>query len=428
MILLRRLFLISVGLLVAGGLSIASSSTAAPLAAVPNQGSEIVVSALPGNEYSPDVAYNPIHDEYLVVWEIAWPVGHHEIYAQRVSGDGRLLSWFAVSSLPNMQMDPSVAYDYFGDRYLVVYTYDTSGNGSNWDIYGRVIPWSGPDVNLSDFPICDWPSNQRHPAVAYARTQNEFLVTWVNGLTGSSSIGARRVYTTGGFPGNAFTVSSETEECDFPDVAYNLARNEYLVTWDVLKGASNLDIYGTRLSATGAILTGGDPAVTGEFPIAGWPSIEQRPAAAACSLEDQYMVAWQSDQDTSGIDYAIYARYLNGTAAPGDVVMISDTSLPQINVDVACYIYGSKYLLAWQDKYVSGEYGIWARQAMINGSLEPEFMVAGPRSQKDREHPAVAAGRSTYLAVWEHDRDDVSIMDIHGRLLGFFNFLPAVRK
>jgi len=56
-------------------------------------------------------------------------------------------------------------------------------------------------------------------------------------------------------------------------VAYNLARNEYLVTWDVEKGS--LDIYGLRLTGTGM-------ALGGEFGIAGWTANKERPAVAAC--------------------------------------------------------------------------------------------------------------------------------------------------
>jgi hypothetical protein len=200
------------------------------------------------------------------------------------------------------------------------------------------------------------------------------------------------------------------------------------VTWDVSKSGSGLDIYGVRLSATGNALTGGNPTVTGEFPIAGWPSAEEKPAVAACSQADQYLVAWQSDQDTGGTDLAIYGRYISGDAVPGNVYEIADTTSPQLSADVACNAGGQKYLLIWQDKYVGGEYGIWARLAYPSESLEPEFEVVGPRSAADREFPAVAGGYSTFMTAWEHDRDGGSNLDIHGRLLRYAVFLPLVLR
>ena len=44
-------------------------------------GPEITISALASDEWSPDIAYNSVHNEYLVVWENAWPGGHKDIYA-----------------------------------------------------------------------------------------------------------------------------------------------------------------------------------------------------------------------------------------------------------------------------------------------------------------------------------------------------------
>ena len=80
-------------------------------------------------------------------------------------------------------------------------------------------------------------------------------------------------------------------------MAYNLARNEYLVTFDA--DSSSWDIHAVRLRGDGVALGGG------EFTIAGWPDDEQVPAVAACDQADQYLVAWQS---LRGSDYDILDR------------------------------------------------------------------------------------------------------------------------
>ena len=41
-----------------------------------------------------------------------------------------------------------------------MWLHDVWGNGSDWDVYGRFIPWSGPSGALADFMICNWNSNQ----------------------------------------------------------------------------------------------------------------------------------------------------------------------------------------------------------------------------------------------------------------------------
>jgi len=257
-------------------------------------------------------------------------------------------------------------------------------------------------------------------------------VTWTNAVSGQPTyISARRVYANGsGFPANPFLISSGAEARDYQDVTYNLHRNEYLVTWDVDKNGNNLDIYGKRLDGSGHDLTGGTsiPPVTGEFPIAGWPDDEERPAVAACDQADQYLVTWQSDQDTGGTDYAIYGYYLNGDAVPVHVLEISDTTSPQKYADVACNGRGDGYLVAWQDKYVDGEFSIWARLALPNYSLGPEFEVVGPRDDRDREFPGLAGGSSNYLAAWEHDRDIGANKDIYGRIIGHMVYMPLLKK
>jgi len=417
-------------LLIAG--YVHTSSTAAP--SMPSDyPPAFMISAVAANEYRPDIAYNSKHDEYLVVWENLWPGGYHDVYAQRVSGKGQLLSWFAVSTSPNSKMNPSVAYDPARDRYLVVFSYDAYGTGGDWDIYGRFIPWNGPSTSLNDFVICNWAnSNQYRPVVAFGRAQDEYLVTWTNAWSGQPSyISARRVFADGsGFPSNAFTISSGAENRDYQDVTYNLHRNEYLVTWDVDNSGTGLDIYGKRLDGYGNVLTGGNsnPPVTGEFPIAGWPDDEERPAVAACNQADQYLVTWQSDQGTGGSDFAIYGYYLNGDAVPVNVLLICDTTSPDVDVDIACNAGGDGYLLAWQSRYVGGEYSVWARLAFPNWSLDPDFEVVGPRQDADREFPGVAGGISNFLVAWEHDRDGGTNKDIYGRIIGYMLHLPLVRK
>ncbi|HSB66414.1 MAG TPA: hypothetical protein VLD65_07535 [Anaerolineales bacterium] len=380
---------------------------------------EIIISQDTRNDYSPAIAFNSKHSEYLVVWESVGPGGYKDIYAQRVSSDGRLLSWFAVGTFLNSKMEPSVAYDPVNDRYLVVWSYDFYGTGTDWDVYGRFIPWNGPDPGLIDFSICGWSSNQSHAVVTYGRVFEEFMVVWRSAASGVSGYISGRIVFAGGSMGADFTISSGPEHRDFPDVTYNFTRNEFLVVWDKELSAHNMDIYGRRLQGNGTPI--GD-----EFSIAGWPDSEERPAVAACFETDQYMVAWQSDQGTVGSDYAIYARYLNGDAIPGYVTLIDDTTSPELNVAIACNRAGKQYMLVWQTQYVSQLNGIWARKAFPDGSLGDPFAVRVPNNL-NCEYPAISAGSSSYLVAWEHQNLGQT-RDIHGRLLRYTIFLPITLR
>jgi hypothetical protein len=432
MMLKKALFSIVISLfaitLIAGNLY--TSVPAAPSTPENYPTSPFMISAKSADEYEPKIAFNSKHREYLVVWENLWSEEDHDVYARRVSSTGSVLNEFAVSTGSYNQMNPSVAYDPINDRYLVIFVYDYDGTGRDWDIVGRFIPWDGPNQGLVDFSICNWSSNQRHPELVYGRAMEEFLATWTNAPEGQPTyISARRIYANGtGFPDDPFLITSGPEYRDFSDVTYNLHRNEYLVTWDVDKGSGNLDIYGKRLDGYGNTLTGGDPPVLGEFPIAGWPALEKWSAVAACEKADQYLVAWQSDKGTGQADFAIYARYLNGDAFPVYITLIVDTSQYDVNVDVACNAFGDRYLLAYQNLYVGGDYGIWARTAFPNFSLGPEFEVIGPHQDADREFAAIGGGSSNFLMAWEHDRDFGVNKDIYGRIIGYSLNLPLIGK
>ena len=296
-------------------------------------GADIAISTIDNEKLLPAIAYNWKRQEYLVVWQNKWP-GNRDIYAQRISATGELLSWFAVSAGSNDRAQPSVAYDPVNDRYLVVWIYDYYGDGSDWDVYGRFIPALGPDAGLGEFAICDWKTSQWTPVVAYGRTQEEFMVVWANNQTTGVPwyISGRRIDAkTGNFPstGSDITIAHPSQHRINPDIAYNLKRNEYMVVWE--QAAGSQDIWALRMTGTAT------PVGGGEFAVAGWPDSEELPAVAACSGQDQYLVAWQSDVGTGKTDYAIYAWYLDGDGAKlGAPLVIDNTTSPEENVDIAC--------------------------------------------------------------------------------------------
>ena len=399
-----------------------ATSATAPATSVPHLGGEIVISALENEQYLPAVAYNWKHNEYLVVWHNKWGGGGRDIYAQRITSGGELKSWFAVTAGPNDRAQPSVAYDPVNDRYLVVWIYDVWGDGSDWDVYGRFIPWNGPSASLPEFSICTWATKQWNPKVAYARAQEEFLVVWwTEHPSVPAYVSGRRVFADGsGFPpGDGFTIAVHaTENRVSPDVAYNLARNEYLVTCD-----NAFDIYAVRLRGDGVALGGG------EFGVAGWPDTEIRPVVAACDAADQYLVAWQSLQPAG--HYDLYARFVTGDGTPDSVHLIYDTPVGEVEPDIACNLNGRQYLVVWQEQYSSavGPYGVWGRLVYPDRSMGAAFGIIAPIGGITAEftNPAVAGGHTNYLVAWEHDRAGTSYQDIHGQLISpYAVFLPLV--
>jgi hypothetical protein len=398
-------------------------------------GPEITISSSSSVESMPAIAYNSVRDEYMVVWREEWPTGQSDIQAARLRGDGVLLGIFTVATGSNAQKEPAVAYDSRRDRYLVVWSYDYYGNNSDWDIFGRIIPWNGPDQNYMDWIICGANYQQRLPKVAYAYTADNYLVVWENtspivadflsyAVMEGSNAGTTPVST---------TPDHMTGSYMDPDVAYNLGRDQFLLTWTYSSGAT-WDIYGMRLDSTGSPLSGGNPSVTGEFNIAGWTAREDKPQVAACSSADQYLVVWRSDQDTDddGV-FGIYARPYSGLAVPGTPYLVGE-GLDYLPTGMDCGLGGAKYLLAWKASIMVnkpdpsvGNPGIFASLIYTDQSMQDSFELIAPGTASIRQEAAVAGGKTSFLVGWRHERADHND-DIHGRLLTHGIYLPVVRK
>jgi hypothetical protein len=403
---------------------VSGSATAAT--GPPHLSGHITISALDNEEYLPSVAYNWKHREYLVVWHTSGPIGGRDILGARISDRGQVLSTFGVHEhMTRDSAQAAVAYDPVNDRYLVVWIFDAFGDGSDWELYGRFIPWDGPSASLSEFPICTWPTHQWNPKVAYGRAVEEYLVVWNNEYQSGALpmyISGRRVKADGsGFPGSDsdLTINHGTENRVNADVTYNLARNEYLVVYD-----NAVDIFGMRL--TGDLFSN----FGGEFGIAGWPDTEHRPAVAACEAADQYFVAWQSFVD--GTNYDIYGRFINGDGTVADVRHVRGTDVDEKEPDVACGSGSHKYLVVWEQQYsnLSGPFGVWGRFLRTDTSQDDLFAIVAGSGNAERTAPAVAGGPPQFMVAWEHDRSGTMYQDIHGRLTSpMAIYLPlALRK
>ncbi len=388
----------------------------------------IPISTLDQRETLPDIAYNSQHDEYLVVWTYT-PSGTsgEDIYAARVSPEGEILLSFTVAFGPDLQCDPVVAYDPDQDRYLVVWEYH---NGSDFDLMGRFIPWYGPDLAQTAFAVNDDLMDQTNPDIVYNAhpAWPEFLVVHEDRQpTFYWAIAGVRVFSNpDGSPNTAqFTIADHDPDSRLqPAVAYNLSRNEYLVTYDVQEGPTDSGIYATRLEANGNPLDDGDadPLDGGEFEVAAGAVNEINSDAVSCVGQNQYLAAWQYTQ-AGHMD--IYGRFVSGTGGLDSRFQISNVSGADEKLpNLACQTNGAHMMAVWEQQYsnTSGPYGVWGRIIYHDGSLGPRLAFEGAYTDAERLWPALAGGASDYLVVWSHQRYNTAIWDMYGRA-----FWPAVQ-
>ncbi len=399
------------GQALAGWVGSASFAPSAPMALPMINEFAISDTALTG--FEPSVAYNSKHDEYLVVWG-----DPYNIYGQRINSRGELLGddFSIAENLSVREFSPDVTYDATHDQYLVVWVHEHST--SDWDIYGRLIPYDGSSSLYNEFPIDSSSSNSLNPKVVYALAQGYFLVVWEDApaAPGLHTIHGRLVNEAGVISATKHTLASHASQHRAnPNVAYNLARNEYLVVYDDTDPSvwviHNESVYATRFA--------GDVTQLGsEFIIANGADDEIKPAVAACNSADQYLVAFTAVH-ASG--QALYLRYVAGDGNPGGSIYQVDLSIsssPYSETDLACR-WGVQYFVTWEHWDVSAaSVGIRGQLWYSDGTSDTTLAITNPATSRDEE-PTVAGGANSpnFLVAWQRD-DKAGYADVYGTILG----------
>jgi hypothetical protein len=408
------------GILALVGLMPGSAKAAQPLYPaflISDQAADITHSA---------IAYNTQDHIYLVVW-CHQQAGSISVFARTVSEEGQLGPVYPVSDTGASadRCDPDVAYDSKHNNYLVVWQQKV---GTDFTVHGRLFSpgsYLGSDISFSTLAS----SAATPPAVDYAYTSDEFLVVWAYWSSGvNSSIISQRITYDGTKVGANFTIMQGHDSIsDYnPDIAYNLARNEYLVVYTRLDtaapGGPNKDIFGWRL-------THDQVKLGSELMIAYFTPQELAPRVAALPTASpesgRYLVAYQITYSTGDSDIWGQVVLGDGTVQPANIV-IQGTNAYETMPAVAGSQASHDFLVTWTANYPPSYafYSIEASTVHLDGSKLAANWVGGVFA----DNSSVAAGRGgDYLAAAE-DTTLFGNRDLYGRLLGNRIYLPLILK
>ena len=212
------------------------------------------------------------------------------------------VSW-PVAAFSGDQIQADIAYSPDFDRYLLVFL---SHENDDWSIYSQVLDGEGYVVSAVT-PLAVGGGEERgRPAVVYNPAASEFLVVWEQTFLGQDwDIYGVRLTATGVPIGGSFPIAARSNPERQPDVAYNSARNEYLVVWKQVVGEGDSampDIAGQRLNGLGQ-------AVGADFPITFSAIEESRPRLDYDGYGNQYLVAWQ--EPGAGADMNVRGQRLS---------------------------------------------------------------------------------------------------------------------
>ncbi len=382
------------------------------------QGPMIEVSSRNEYQWSPSVAYNDLDDEYLVV-RSDYPVNSSigAVWGTRLDKSGAVLDEFLIASGDYARDNPSVAFSPSTGLYLVVWEHDFPGDGSDWDILGRLIPRTGPDGSLGEIYIQGELTSQFAPQVTFNEVNSEFFVVWHNGsFLDTRWVEGQRINATDGNPiGSSLVIAQGAESRKNPDVTYNRTNNEYFVVYE--KETNSGDIWGRLVSATGLL----GP----EVGIAGWPDAERWPKVSASYSTDSYVVTWSGL--SSGI-YNIYARRLNGEGVVvGAPILVEGSPVGEFDSDIEALPGQGLFLIVWSQQYGSptGHLGVRARTIDTGGVLGAQFDPAKVYTNEDIDNrwPVLCGTDRGWFVGWGRQRIGTVVWDTYGRLA--FNYLFA---
>ena len=302
----------------------------------------------------PDIAYNPQTNEYMVVWYgdtnsvsgANTVEGEFEIWGRRINAsNGQFIgAQFKISDMgPTANrsydaIDPAIAYNEINNNFMVVWRGE-DGSLSNaigeFEIYGQQLNANGNQIGVNDFKISSMGADGQpiydaySPAIAYNKTNNEFMVVWygdnnTNGhVSGEFEIYGQRLNASSGSEVgvNDFQISETgvpgfiTRSAQFPSVAWNSIDNQYLVVWsaDPATGiyvGNEFEIFGQALAANGSEIGGDDFAISHIGPTGNNNYDAFRPSVQYLNQSQEYLVAYRADTDVDG-EFEIFMQRLD---------------------------------------------------------------------------------------------------------------------
>ena len=323
----------------------------------------------------------------------------------QVSGRGNpVTNWFLISPLDTPEAQEwysSVAYNSQWEEYLVVWHASTA---TNHYIYGQFVSKNGAFFG-SRFLISPPVGHSLYPDVAYNPARNEYLVVY---MVQTTTAGVYGIY---GWRINAYGVQQGFEWCfatnppDYsywhPAVAYSIYSGEYLVTWQKNSGTAFKGIQARTLPGDGGTMSATTLEITGLLANVA-PSL---PDVAYSLASNEFLVVWQKWYDSSYSDHDIMGQRIGltgGAHLESFTFPIHNTDKDEGGPAIASIspLYGlGEYLVTCEYQYAPSAYYIVGRLLTDVGTLD-NWMIISPSTGV---WSAVAGNQNTqeFLVAWD---------------------------
>lgn len=346
-------------------------------------GIPIAESGAPEN--APAVSWNG--SEWLVVWQ-----RDGSVYAARVALDGEVLDTpgFAIAEGPFTSAQPAAAG--LGSHHAVVW----STGDLAFFIMGALVASDG-SFDVAPTMLAGSINHEFRPSIAVRGSTA--LVAFESDRNGNSDIFAFRFERSTSGPAaivrlDASDVAVSTGAGREVTPAVGASANGWLVAWmdDRNSATSGIDIFASRVNASGAVQDAGGIEITDDAGTEASPAVHHN--------GDEWLVAW-SQQD--------FGQFLRAVANNGN------PAAQRIDVSTASGTLGegafggdpAKPILAWSDPEVGTSapkppQDLLGRLVASDLSLETPFVIATQTPNQTQPAMAFASGR--WFVAWVDDR------------------------
>jgi hypothetical protein len=266
------------------------------------------------------------------------------------------------------------------------------------------------------------------PVVAYNSQDDEYLMAWAEPAWPRQQVWLRRLRAGDAAVLNTMTVPGGPNDVrSTPQLAYDAARNDYLVTYLLEQGPDVRAVLAPAdLSALGAEIHVYDHA----------PSVIWVTHLAAAAGANDFLVAWGMQTDTSGA--SLYGRLVSGGGTPqgaaGGFLMAAKTpAFPWRGHPRAAYVprYGYLTMMEYQTQTMA-ESHVYGRYVMsgADSAAGSAFALDDTAGTNELE-PAIACapdGRCLVVATFREATPGADAI-IRGRMVDLSHlYLPATVK
>ncbi|MEX1311749.1 MAG: prealbumin-like fold domain-containing protein, partial [Candidatus Sulfomarinibacteraceae bacterium] len=355
------------------------------------------------------VAYGTVRDEFLVVYEHEYSATDHDIYGRRVGSDGvPIANEIGIFTDASSDFDPAVAYNPLSDEYLVVWEHEYSA--TDHDIYGWRLAADGGLVGPAH--VSTLSASELNPRVVHNPVTDEYLVVWQSWQGSHHDVNARRMAADGTLLGAEVIIADGIFNQAAPAVAVDAATGTYLIVWEEETTPGNYDVLGRLMAADGS-LPGGVIAVST------WSNDQLRPDVAFNPAAGSFLVVWEDHHWGTGADPDIYGQLVagNGGLLGGNIAISWDSPNDRLNPAVTYLSATQEFLVVWEYEYSVSDHDVYRRRVAGDGQLVEDEKAVSALGHNEARPQLAASGGLSFLTVWEDDRDNAtSGIDIYGGL------------